>query len=390
MKIRHFCLSLMLFSNSVFAQQIPKSVFAPAINIYPGFIIPNYENVAKSNLAVIGSLHLAWQTKGKDAWHKFYNYPKIGLECTYANFGNKNELGFGLGVIPVLQLKSRSEKRFRILKFGMGFTYLNKPFDAVANPNNLYFGGHFANMSIANITWGKLSSDKKVSLFYGVSTIHCSNGHNALPNAGANMVMLNVGMKWNTKSVRYFQKTDSLYIRNKFNLSFKFGIGTHEFGETTKATGGPLYPSYHTSIYAGKQFRNVHVVQAGITYSYYTSFYDYIVTQEVYPNHQKLKASTLVLFLGHEFVMGKVSFSAQGGLYVYNPFFIEQKKIDGSWSSVGQKLEAINTNRLGLIYYPFKKANTLNNVKNQLSLGIFIKANLGQADLFEYTVGYTF
>ncbi len=396
-----------------FSQEIIKSEFAPSFNIYPGIIIRNYKNTAKSNMALIGSVHLAWQTNGKDKWHKFYNYPKIGIECAYTNFGNNKELGHGFGAVPVLQIKSRNVDRHWQMKFGMGVTYLTTPFDAVTNPNNLYFGGHFANLTIANITWGKLVGPKKYSLFYGVSTIHCSNGHNALPNAGANMILANIGFKFQPKEVKYFRvenigdyhagrktttkvygwkevEKDTAKIPQKLNYNFKFGLGTHEFGETTKATGGPLYPSYHGSLFIGKPYKNIHIVQAGLTYSYYTSFYDYIITQEVYPDKQKLRASTIVLFLGHEFVMGKISFSSQFGLYAYNPFFIKQKKIDGSWSQFGQKLEALNTNRLGLIYYPFKKHDSLNIVKNQLSLGIFIKANLGQADLFEYTVGFTF
>lgn len=380
-----------IFFDSSAQEPTEPSQFSPAINVYPGLIIRNYKNTAKSNMALIGSYHLAWQTKGKDAWQKFYNYPKVGVEVAYTNFGNNKELGHGFGFIPVLQLKSRKAERNWNLKFGMGAAYLTTPFDAVSNPNNLYFGGHFANMTVANISWGKLIGPKKYTFFYGFSTIHCSNGHNDLPNAGVNMIMLNAGIKFTPTNLTYFKNVnDSLYIKNKWNYSVKLGLGTHEFGETTKATGGPLYPSYHVSAYAGKQYKNVHIVQMGLTYSYYTSFYDYIITQEVYPDKQKLKSSTMVLFLGHEFVMGKISFSSQFGLYAYNPFFIKQKKIDGSWDNISEKIEAFNTNRLGLIYYPFKKRNTLNNVKNQLSLGIFIKANLGQADLFEYAIGYTF
>lgn len=393
MKSRICLVIFLLFANifNSYSQQEIKSTFAPEMGVYPGYILRNYKNVAKSNIAIIGSINIAYQTKGKDLWHKFYNYPKIGIEFFYTNFGNNKELGHGIGAIPVLQIKSRNPKKIWQLKFGMGFTYLTKPFDAVSNPNNLYFGGHYANMTIANITWNKSIKGKTAILFYGFSSIHCSNGHNALPNAGANMIMASVGLKWRNLYVPYAKSLrDSCHIKNKYNYSLKFGLGTHEFGETTKATGGPLYPSYHTSLFVGKQYKNIHIVQVGLTYSFYTSFYDYIISQEVYASQQKLKASTVVLFLGHEFVMGKVSFSSQFGLYAYNPFFIKQKKIDGSWSKLGQKLEALNTNRLGLIFYPFKKHNTLNNVKNQLSLGIFIKANLGQADLFEYTVGYTF
>src|SRR6478735_5919898 len=139
----------MCCSFSLYAQEPnQRPEFKPAINLYPGQLIRNYKNAAKSPLAVMGSVHLAWQTKGSDTWQKFYNYPKIGLECSYTNFGNTKELGSAFGIIPVLQIKSRNIHRNWNMKFGMGVAYLNRPYDIVSNPYNLYFGGHFANLSI--------------------------------------------------------------------------------------------------------------------------------------------------------------------------------------------------------------------------------------------------
>jgi hypothetical protein len=94
--------------------------------------------------------------------------------------------------------------------------------------------------------------------------------------------------------------------------------------------------------------------------------------------------------VGHEFIFGKFGLVAQVGVYAYNPFFRELKKLEDTWSSTSEKLESIFSNRLGLNYYPFKKANTLCSIKNQFAMGIYIKTNLAQADLFEYAIMYTF
>jgi hypothetical protein len=128
----------------------------------------------------------------------------------------------------------------------------------------------------------------------------------------------------------------------------------------------------------------------GITAAYYSSFYEYIISQEVYKTKQKQKSLTGIIFIGHEFIFGKFSLSTQVGFYLYNPFFIKQKKLENTWGNLGEKIEAINTNRFGVLYYPFKKHNTLNKLNNQLFMGVFIKANLFQADLFEYSLGFTF
>ncbi len=42
---------------------------------------------------------------------------------------------------------------------------------------------------------------------------------------------------------------------------------------------------------------------------------------------------------------------------MFNPFFVKQKKLEGTWNSFSEQLEAFNSNRLGLIYYPFKTQN---------------------------------
>src|SRR6185369_6304568 len=104
-----------------------------------------------------------------------------------------------------------------------------------------------------------------------------------------------------------------------------------QFGATEKAVGGPQYPSYHLSAWVSKPYRNIHLFQAGFTWAYYTSFYDYITSQGVSFNNPHLGASTGLVFAGHEFVFGKFSLSAQAGFYFYNPFFIRQKKIEGRW-----------------------------------------------------------
>lgn len=361
--------------------------FEPSINTYFGSVIKAYPNVPDSRYASLTSINLTWQTSGKDHWQQFYRFPKYGIELFYGTFDNKESLGYNIGFVPNFEYRGRKPNKNWRLKFGIGAAYFNKPFDPITNPNNFYIGGNFANMSVASVFWTKKLTDR-FRLTYGLAAIHCSNGHTTLPNAGMNILTAHLGIRLERESACY--RTELVKPATKLTYAVKAGLGFHKYGETTKAVGGPSYPSYHLSLWVSKPIKQMHLVQVGITAAYYTSFYDYIRTQEVYNTDQRLKSSTGIVFAGHEFVFGKFSFSSQAGIYFYNPFFIKQKKISGTWDSFSQKLEAINTNRLGLIYYPLKKKNTLNNVKGQLMLGAFIKANLAQADLFEYSIGFVF
>lgn len=362
-----------------------KTIFEPSFNIYSGLIVKNYPDVPKNFLANYVSVNFSFKTNGARPWHRFYKFPKLGAETVFGIFNSK-ELGYVVGLVPNMEF--RNEKNFTF-KIGFGAAYFNKPFDLVNNPKNFYIGYPFTNMTY--FSFGHLAKlNSKLTLQYGLTTLHCSDGHTSLPNAGLNCFLVNVGLTATNvrKSSGAIHKKDSIKSKPVFTL--RAGLGLHEFGETTKAIGGPSYPSYHFAFSVSKPIKNIHVLDAGLVWSYYTSFHDYIVNQEVYKNNIDLRSSTGVIFAGHEFVFGKFGFSTQFGIYFYNPFFIQQKKIDGSWSSFGQKLEAINTNRVGILFYPFKKKNTLNKMNNTLMMGMYIKANLGQADLFEYVLGYRF
>lgn len=380
----------LLFVCGVFyiiAQDSLKNKFEPRLQTYAGMIIPSYPDVPKSKFTNLTSLSLGWQTQGKDDWQQFYRFPKMGIECVFGSFSNPKNLGYAFGLVPFLEVNGSKPNKHWRFKAGFGAAYYTTPFDLITNPNNFYIGDHFTNMSIFTLLWYK-QIGKNVLMNYGLSGIHSSNGHTALPNAGMNIVAVNLGLGFGHASTFRSHVPDTCVKRSSYVL--KAGLGFHEFGSTTKAVGGPGYPSYHLSMWMNKPFRHSGSLQLGVTLAYYTSFYDYIISQEFYDRNQQLRSSTAIVFAGHEFVMGKFGFISQAGIYVYNKFFIDQKKYEGTWDNISNKIEAFNTNRIGLVYYPLKKRNSLNILNQQLQLGIFLKANLAQADLFEYSVGYVF
>jgi len=139
-------------------------------------------------------------------------------------------------------------------------------------------------------------------------------------------------------------------------------------------------------MYLSKRYNTAGNLLAGIYTNYYTSFYDYIISQEFYASKQRIKSFTFVAFLGHEYFIGKVGFVIQGGIYLYNPFKRDYVNLTYEKISIGRQLKLINTNKLGLQYY---FCNPMKSNKHKLFIGMFIKANLGQADFFEMGCGYT-
>lgn len=366
---------------------IQKNKFSPAINVSLGYLPKTYPIAPKSPACFINGAELYWQFSGKDAWHQFYNFPRGGFEVLYAQLGNQRELGSAVGIIPSLEWQTKNTDSKWRFKMGFGIGYFNRIFDPISNNQNYYIGTHFVNMSRFSLRRETRLSNKLI-LRYGLSAIHSSDGHTALPNVGLNMITADVVLNFVSQQKKQIAKNVEDQRKNFYTI--KFGVGMHELGETEKPVGGPSYPSYHLSAWYNRSFKHIHTLQLGVILGYYTSFHDYIVNQEVYTSNQNLKSGTAIVFVGHEFVFGKFGLTTQAGIYVYNPFYIKQAKIEGTWDNTSDKLESVFTNRLGLNYYPFKKANTLNKLKNQLGLSVFIKTNLAQADLFEYAVSYTF
>lgn len=382
------CLVVIFFSIKIYSQDsLPKATFAPSFNLYVGYIPKTYPIAPKTNYAALASLGIMWQFNGLDKWHQLYRYPKAGFELFFSDFGNPTELGYNVGFVPTLQLTNRKPKVKLIGKYGFGISYFNKPYNPISNTKNFYIGTNLTYMVTLNFLKEK-KLNKNLLFTYGLSVVHGSNGHTQLPNVGINLFTAQAGIRFNKSQGTYTQQL--IPQKNKLSYAVKLGLGMHEFGSTEKAIGGPKYPSYHLSLWANKPFKYIHTWQAGLTLAYYTSFYDYITSQQTYTVNQKLKAFTAIAFVGHEFIFGKFSVCAQLGLYLYNPFFIKQKQLEGSWNIFSEKIEAFSTNRFGLLYYPLKKRNTLNKLNNQLQLGAFIKANLAQADVFEYSVGWVF
>ncbi|MBX3164333.1 MAG: acyloxyacyl hydrolase [Bacteroidetes bacterium] len=379
-----FCLATQFVSAQ---DSLPKNNFAPALIIYPAYTPKTYPSATNNYVSVLIGGGINFKLNGKDKWHQHYNFPFFGFDLFYGMFDKSSELGQVIGFTPCMQISNAKNDRKMKLKIGLGAAYFNKPYNVVSNPNNFYIGSHFTNMTAISVLWErKLQNNFYFS--YGAGIVHFSNGHTRLPNVGLNLISLNTGIRFNKNNATYTHKIDS--VKNRITYAVKLGLGMHSFGETTKAIGGPDYPSYHVSLYASKPSKQIHIWQAGITLAYYTSFYDYIRSQQMDYKNPRMASSTALIFAGHEFVFGKFALSTQLGIYCYNSFYIRQKKLSGNWDGMIERIEAFNTNRLGLMYYPLKKKNTLNKLNNQLFFGVFIKANFAQADLFEYSVGYVF
>ncbi len=366
---------------------IVKSKLHFEISEHIGKAIANQPSFPPVHAAQFTEFSLLRECNGAELWHQHYNYPVTGATFIFGTLGNPNVLGNVAAALASIQFDGKKEKRFRFRqKIAFGMAYFTQPFDAQSNNSNIVIGSRFTAIATLNLACNYTISNR-FALHLGSTYLHASNAHYQLPNLGLNALFMNLGISYfpHGANKNYF-KASSLERNKKFHLNVKVGLGINERGGTLGPTNGPKYPIYLASVFLTKRYANKALLQIGVEGNYNSGAHDFIVSNDVFSSKEKLKSTTSIFFLGHEYLWKHLSFVLQGGVYLYNPLYREvlqsQKDI-----STKEHLKSWFTTKFGFQYYLF---DTYRKFNNQIYIGSYVKANLGQADYWETSLGYCF
>ncbi|HPT44063.1 MAG TPA: hypothetical protein PLH52_09435, partial [Paludibacteraceae bacterium] len=184
------CLFLLSFmASSAIAQNTENLTFKGEF-IY-GTILKHTEhlkNIVKGPV-MGGEISVEWQSA--DGWHRYFNYPYLGVGAAYLNFGNPDTLGNALAIYPYINFSIIRSGRFSVnFKAGAGLSYVTRTFAdfrenvmrvqgdslwldykksnaAIGSPLNVYFAAGF-NADVP------LSDNISLTAEYGWN--HISNG----------------------------------------------------------------------------------------------------------------------------------------------------------------------------------------------------------------------
>lgn len=376
-------LFLFLFTSALLWSQ-EKLLWGGGGMLSLGSIIKNYPEFPDRGLSKGIQFEIFLKTKGNKEWHQRFQYPDAGMIFSHYNLGNNEILGSVLGMQGFLRIplyKQYPLNHFLYFKPAIGFAWFSKPYDKVKNPENLLMGSHLSNITTLELEYGK----RLVSNLEGLISIgfaHFSNGHTSLPNVGINFPALSAGVKY---IPGYKTSTDTIecFRKQGWRLNAEASFGMHEFGETTEPTDGIKYPVYGASLFLSRTTNVIHSWSLGFTWNYYTSFYDFIKAEELFNKHERWHSSTLIIFGGHEFVAGHLGIETRLGFYVTNSF---RNKYSREIVHFVEHLKLVNTNRLALNFYIYPPAYQTTNAW----IGMFIKANAGQADFAGLSAGIKF
>ena len=348
---------------------------------YYGELLKIYDVFPESKSASALDFRIGLSTHGKKYWHQQYNYPEMKLTFSYSGYGNKNVLGNSLSIYPSIGSdKVLFPATFVNYDLGLGLAFFNKPFDEFTNPTNNVIGSSIVAVAAARVVVEqRLSSSMLVNI--GGSFRHYSDGHIKVPNIGANLIYLTVGLKYKPVYSGHYCELAELKIKRKLSSKLEFGLGAHEIEGTVYPHGGPLYPVYNGLFSVVKRINYKHQYSIGLNYNYYTDYFDFIKAQQVFYDKEKQRSSKVILFLGHEWMFNHLSIETKLGVNLYYPFrqkLIEMEMLENYF------MDNYISAQLGFNYYLFDSVS-----KNKINpyIGFSLRTIGGKADFVQLSLG---
>jgi len=356
-------------------------------------------------------LSIGWDhDRNMQEWAQRLKGPRTGISFGYTDFGNSDELGSALSIMPFIEFKAFKKENLKV-HVGMGASYFNKKYDAISNINNQAIS--------TDVTWSfrvfsyyELFQVEKIDLRIGGGYFHHSNGHSKLPNSGYNSFLLSVSADIKNKidpkngSDPIAKELSNRSYYNYFSLRSGFGENVFSLAFNDRQSIYTLSGEY------GRVFNNTFKIGVGFYYRYYQIYYNYIANNEFlvrdgnefdhYKKNPFWNASNLGISISGEVLLNHFGINVQLGINLHKPGYKIDWRINQGWDNApielwdgwifGEfdtkyKLKKTIASRLGLKYYLI---GTKNAPKHNIFIGMDLNANGGQADFTEVSLGYVY
>ncbi|WP_118973009.1 acyloxyacyl hydrolase [Taibaiella koreensis] len=261
-------------------------------------------------------LNFVKQTYGQKDWQQRRNYPLIGVGLYYNNYNMPDVYGQAIGIFPNIQLPLIRRGRFEwTLRAGMGICYYTKPYERLPSPNteNVAIGGHWNNISpfSTDVRW---RLDDHWDLQAGANFSHVSNAAFQQPNLGINMYGAHIGLRYFPVTANPVKLRRELTpLKNRWLVQARASIA---FIEAMPADG-PLNPVYMGALYLSRRYWSKNKVYAGFDYYYNTAKYARLKSIEHFEGSEYSHSTQAAVFLGNEFLLGRVGILIQAGYYLH-------------------------------------------------------------------------
>lgn len=365
---KFFLLSVLFFCVEIVSAQHPNH-FRLESNFQLGRIVSNntvFPEI-KSN-AFAYELNCKDYSNRRQDWESVWPYAERGISFHYINIGNNDVLGKAFAISPNLKLAFKNGKHFN-LTLSEGYAFVTKHSQNQGNKENNVIGSHFNFFDEAKLHYDFMNGHAH----FAFTVLHMSNGRLKVPDLGINIPFIEFGVTnfnvYYGKFKRGISTTLLPELNKKLLFSLRFGVGKHE----VIYSDGPLFTDYTMTLAINKRLSYKVKVGAGLHIAYGKGVYVYALAQEIISKKESQHKSFrfAVPVANCEIFVGRVSLLMEGGIYLTHYYL-----------SGGRYYT-----KFGFQYYVRKPTIRL---KKNLSVGLLVQANFGNAEFPELAVGWNF
>jgi len=314
------CSNLITFSQNAFFSKI---YIEPAY--YYGSVLPqtNYIGYLLQDHIQAFQLNIGINTNGSKKWHKYLNYPRLGLGYYHSNLGNNNVFGFLNSYYGTVAIKTFRPKYFINIEHNLnaGIAYVTMKYDIYKNSFDIPLGSHY-NFYLQYALVFPIKLTKTIEIYGGACFTHISAANIIEPNHGLNMALIRLGSRFNFKPVEYKNEgevqTHYDTIRHLFTIVVASGIKQYSRYTNDKYWVYAITPEYCYKI------SPVFGMGGGIDLYYDNSVKPYLLEYK----NEKARLNQLLHSTAHltfQLYIGQLSFLVQPGCYIYKNFDMYQE-----------------------------------------------------------------
>jgi hypothetical protein len=184
-----------------------------------GFFIPHRESLPQLLTGHSQGFTLSYsrQVDGTSPWHHHFRGPERGISFLALDMGNREELGYIYSLYPYLDthILPRGSQNGLGVRYGIGFSYLNKRFDREDNFFNQAIGSHINYSIVLGLRYRHVMNRLRIDA--GISMSHASNATIQLPNLGVNVATadLRIAYRVNKEERPFELDKEQFWQKNK-------------------------------------------------------------------------------------------------------------------------------------------------------------------------------
>ncbi len=198
-----FALATLLFAAVLPGKAFAQSRFSKfgfwTFDLQGGMVIPNDpgDSPVLGNTAVYTvNIGIGGRMVGPQYWKNYLKNPYFGLKIGFDRIDN-SVVGNRASLAAYIEQPFARTRHWDFgFMFAFGLSYLEKTYDSVGNPQNMFIGSHLNALINLGLTANWHVTDK-LTMYSSINFTHSSNGTIQLPNKGVNIAQLELGAKVN-------------------------------------------------------------------------------------------------------------------------------------------------------------------------------------------------